>query len=393
MKFVFRQETGDPAKMKKSNHSSGNNEGENEVSSCQSSSTPHPDEIRLSRLVNEQLSIASECAFLQKEINRRKVAEQGKRLTIGRQTKPVASISEDMGACYPEIISEMRQPRYTSNNDESSEEYLGEDDETLVTKPTRISTEVHSLIREIEDLARPNLKLSRTQRVSSAQIYAENVTRKRIDTKIHPLEKVGSGAVKRSVDDPMALIAPSVTVKPLVLDHVPSFDEVVRELGVPELLASQGQRPPLYIADCRILSQDLLKKLVNKRAEHLVSRLESTKVSRGTQTFVSQAGKQHVAGCVNCRSRDHHFSECQLPFRPGFCQICGAEGFDTLDCIYPHGIEHEMALGRCPGCARDLSLYCPECPDCNIRYAGLVDWLRLNYATWPTEWIPEDHRQ
>ena len=81
-----------------------------------------------------------------------------------------------------------------------------------------------------------------------------------------------------------------------------------------------------------------------------------------------------------------------MPYRPGFCQICGADGFDTTDCIYPHGIEHEYALGRCAGCSRDLSLYCPECPDCNIRYADIIDWLRLNYATFPTALVPKDHQ-
>uniref|UniRef100_A0A6V7HK86 Uncharacterized protein n=1 Tax=Bracon brevicornis TaxID=1563983 RepID=A0A6V7HK86_9HYME len=51
-----------------------------------------------------------------------------------------------------------------------------------------------------------------------------------------------------------------------------------------------------------------------------------------------------------------------------------------------------MALNRCSGCGRSAHLYFPECGDCNIRFAGLTDWLRLNYATWPTNLIPEDHR-
>lgn len=115
-------------------------------------------------------------------------------------------------------------------------------------------------------------------------------------------------------------------------------------------------------------------------------------VDRSTQTYVTQVKKQTGHGCINCRSREHGFRECLLPYRPGFCTICGADGFDTLDCIFPHGIEHEIALGRCPGCSREEYLYCPECPDCNIRHAGLIDYLRLNYATWPSFLIPKDHR-
>lgn len=49
-------------------------------------------------------------------------------------------------------------------------------------------------------------------------------------------------------------------------------------------------------------------------------------------------------------------------------------------------------LGNCAGCSRSLELYCPECPDCNIRHEGIVDWLRLNNSTWPTWAVPEDHQ-
>ncbi|XP_071568752.1 uncharacterized protein [Temnothorax nylanderi] len=179
---------------------------------------------------------------------------------------------------------------------------------------------------------------------------------------------------------------------PLPLAKMPSFDKVRKELGVPELPDATGGKTPLYFADCRIISEGMLKDLIIKRAKLLVERMQSTKVDRGTQTFVTSVGKKHVAGCVNCRSKEHHFKDCRLPYRPGFCQVCGADGFDTDDCVYPHGIEHELALNRCPGCATDLSLYCPECPDCNIRYGDIVDWLRLNYATWPTALIPKDHQ-
>lgn len=108
--------------------------------------------------------------------------------------------------------------------------------------------------------------------------------------------------------------------------------------------------------------------------------------------FVAYVQKQHVASCINCRMRKHHFRECRLAYWPGSCQICGAEAFDTTDCIYPHGIEHKQALGRCPGCSRDINRYFTEFLDCNVRHKGLVDWLSLNYATWPTWLFPTDQQ-
>lgn len=190
-----------------------------------------------------------------------------------------------------------------------------------------------------------------------------------------------------STENPTALTAPSVTVKPLPLEKVPTFDEILHELGV-----AKPTKDTKYMVDCRILDKDALRTLINERAKMLVTQLEAQKVDRGTQTFVSITGKTPVKGCVNCLSGDHHFKHCSLPYRPGFCHICGAQGFDKTDCIYPHGIEHEMALNRCFGCSGDLQLYNPECPDCNIRFPGLSDYLRLNYASWPAWMIPSDHR-
>ena len=85
-------------------------------------------------------------------------------------------------------------------------------------------------------------------------------------------------------------------VKPLRLKQAPSFDDVLKELGVPELVNPKDNEQPLYLADCQIVSQTLLKNIIKKRAEFLVARTESTKIDRGTQTFVSTAGKQYVAG-------------------------------------------------------------------------------------------------
>ncbi|XP_071580564.1 uncharacterized protein [Temnothorax nylanderi] len=255
------------------------------------------------------------------------------------------------------------------------------------------SPEALRLLKEIRALPPPRLKLTKPTRASAAEVYAENVKRNRIPSRDHPLQM--SPKWKRELkttDDPKALVAPSVAVMPLPLTKMPFFDEVLRELGVPESPNTASGKTPLYFTDCRIISEGMLKDIIIKRAKLLVERMQATKVDRGTQTFVTAVGKKYVAGCVNCRSKEHHYKDCKLPYRPGFCQVCGADGIDTNDCIYPHGIEHELALNRCPGCATDLSLYCPECPDCNVRYGDIVDWLRLNYATWPTALVPKDHQ-
>ena len=245
------------------------------------------------------------------------------------------------------------------------------------TAPTRnrreISRDAERLLEEIKNLPPTELKLTKPMRVSAAQHQAEIIRRNRLPAFGHASIKTGSSKEHCSTDIPTALVAPSVAVYPLPIDKVQSFDDVLHELGVPHLTNPKGQEQPLYMADCRIVSQTLLKDLIIKRAKILVTKKESTKVDSGTQTFVTYVGKQHVAGCVNCTSREDHSKDCSLPYHPGFCRVCGANGFDTNDCIYPHGIEHEQALGRCPGCSRDLSLYCPECPDCNIRYRWLVD--------------------
>lgn len=160
-------------------------------------------------------------------------------------------------------------------------------------------------------------------------------------------------------------------VKQLPFDKIPRFQEVVKELGVPQPVNHRCKEQPTSLAEYRIVSQSLLKDIIKKkRAEIFVKKMETTKFVRGTQTLVSCVAKQHIIGCVNYRSRKQHVRECKLAHRPGFCHICGADGFDTDDCIYPHVIEHEYALGGSPGCSRGLSLFCPEYPDCNIRTKG-----------------------
>lgn len=254
------------------------------------------------------------------------------------------------------------------------------------------SIEAMHLIREIRSRSTSKIKLdSKTMRVTPTQLHAQNLERGWIPNELEELKKLeDSDRPRLTTDDQQARLAPSITVRPAPYE-APTFREFLRELGLEREVQEQPEKP-LYFVEIRMLSEDALKDLIYKRAEMLVAIKDSKTVTRGTQTYVSHAGKPRVQGCVNCRSCTHHARECNLPYRPGFCQICFADGYDTKNCIYPHGVEHEEVLGLCVGCGQDLSLYCPECPDCNIRYKDIVDWLRLNYATWPSWAIPVDHR-
>ncbi|KAK0072508.1 hypothetical protein PV326_014396 [Microctonus aethiopoides] len=253
------------------------------------------------------------------------------------------------------------------------------------------SIEAIKLIEEIRSRSPPRIKLGKTTRVTMAQVHAENVKRCRASNEQREPEKLkGTNRARLTTDDPNAKLAPSTVIRPAPYE-APTFREFLKEMGLDEKVKEEPTKP-LYLVECRLLSEEALKDLIIKRARMLVARKDSQTVTRGTQTYVSHSGKPRIQGCVNCRSCTHHARDCKLPYRPGFCQICFADGYDTKDCVYPHGVEHEAALGLCVGCGRDLSLYCPECPDCNIRYKDIVDWLRLNYATWPTWAIPADHR-
>lgn len=255
-----------------------------------------------------------------------------------------------------------------------------------------IKVEVAQLLQCIQDYPFPKFRLGKSTIMTQQQLENENQRRRRDPAPGHPTGMSSTGRKLTLADLTGTEVAPSVRVDPLPLGKIPNFDEVLNELGVPALVNVQGATKPLYIVDCRILTESLVKDLINKRAQTLLKKLESTKVDKGTQTYVVGVAKQYVAGCVNCKSRGHHFKECPMPFSPGFCRICGAVGFDYQDCPYPHGIEHELALDRCTGCSCHQSLYVAECPDCNIRWEGLVDWLRLNYATMATWLIPIEHR-
>ncbi|KAK0174294.1 hypothetical protein PV327_010997 [Microctonus hyperodae] len=252
------------------------------------------------------------------------------------------------------------------------------------------SSEAMKLIKELRNRTPPGIKLGPTIRVTPAQIHAENLKRNRIPNKPKEVEKLKRTDHPRlTTDDPNAKLAPSTAVPPSEYKPRP-FIQDLQELGLESEIYQKSQRP-LYYWEGLMLSEHAMKDLIYKRSEMLLACKDSKLRTIGTQTYVSQAGKLRVMGCVNCRSRTHHARDFQLPYRPGFCRICFADGFDTEDSIYPHGIEHEAALGLCEGCGGEKSLYCPECPDCNVRYKDIVGWLRLNYVTWPTWAFPVDH--
>lgn len=249
-----------------------------------------------------------------------------------------------------------------------------------------ILTEVQKLLEAIENIPTP--KKGGWYIETTTEIEKENKLRQR--TPGANLVKQKSPALAREVrstDNAEAQLAPSVTVSPTSMPPLPSFTQFLLKNDL-QVLSNQPQEQKVMF----LIDEEELKRLVTERAKMLVAGKDARKVDRGTQTYVTQVGKLHSSGCINCGSKLHHFTKCNLPLRPGFCNQCGAQGFDAEDCPYPHGVEHERALDRCAGCSRDLSLYCPECPDCNIRWAGCVDFFRLNYAIMPAWMIPEDHQ-
>uniref|UniRef100_A0A6V7LZG0 Uncharacterized protein n=1 Tax=Bracon brevicornis TaxID=1563983 RepID=A0A6V7LZG0_9HYME len=96
-----------------------------------------------------------------------------------------------------------------------------------------------------------------------------------------------------------------------------------------------------------VITGQQLRALIAKRAQIVVAQKCAGKVDRSCQTYVTRTGKQRRQGCANCFSRDgHEFTECEQPYRRGFRHTCGAEGVDEEDCVYPHGIAHEMTLNQ-----------------------------------------------
>lgn len=328
-------------------------------------------------------------------------------------TKEQSRVNDQLKALKLDMEKKKSGPSTSETNEPSEEQDAGDDDKSSVSsidlvvkssvskndsgevvetsdaKTAHRSTEADQLREELRSRKPPKLELTLPVRVTQADLRKENSIRNRLPPRNLMFQvSEATGKILSMVDDPKSEVAPSVMVKPLPLTQFPSFNVVMKQMGFSD--ATTGA--PLYLADCRVFSERAFKDLVLQRAQHLVVKMEAKMVDRGTQTYVSQVRKQYAAGCVNCRSGEHYFRACSLPYRQGFCHVCGADGFDEEDCIFPHGIEHEYALERCAGCARDLSLYCPECPDCNIRSEGISDWLRLNYVTWPTWAIPKDHQ-
>ncbi|KAK0159869.1 hypothetical protein PV327_010935 [Microctonus hyperodae] len=310
------------------------------------------------------------------------------------EVKPSTS-SQDEAIARQVEARKLRPPLKSSMKETTNEPPLKSSMKETVNEQTTkkaSSMEIMDLINEIRNRPPPKIELGTTTTlVTAAQIHAENIKRNRIPKGKKEQRKLeGANRPLLTTDDPDAELAPSVTVGPAPF-KLPSFREFMRELGLEKEIPDETAKK-LYLVECRLLPEQALKEMLTKRAELWVSCKNGETRDVGTQTYVTHAGKPRVLGCVNCRSGTHHARDCQLPYRPGFCQICFADGYDTQDCVYPHGIEHEAALGVCAGCGRDLSLYCPECPDCNERYEGIVDWLRMNYATWPTWAVPADHR-
>ncbi|KAK0158027.1 hypothetical protein PV327_011262, partial [Microctonus hyperodae] len=271
--------------------------------------------------------------------------------TLPSTSTEVTGSSRDPQGWNPDVEEALRRQSEMKNFRQSLASVKKAEPHVEMTSDKK--SEVSKLLEAINSMLPPKIKLTLPTRIIPNQIQAKNQKRSRLRNLLKERQfSAGLGRKLHSTDDPKAVVAPSVTAEPLPLAEIPEF----------------------------------------KRARFLLEKLDAKKVDRGTQTYVTHVGKRFVAGCVNCRTGTHELQDCKLPLRPGFCHVCGADGFDTDDCIYPHGIEHERILGRCAGCSRDSSLYCPECPDCNIRYEGLVDWLRLNYATWPGWMVPKDHR-
>ena len=153
-------------------------------------------------------------------------------------------------------------------------------------KGRKISRDAEKLLNEIRSLPPPELELTKPGRISPAQLQAEDSRRNRIPALGHPVLRFGSGKESTSMDFPTALVPPSVTVHPLPLDKIPSFEDILQELGVPQLVNPKGQQQPLYMVDCRVVSQTQLKDLILKRAKILVEKMEAKKINRGAQTFV-----------------------------------------------------------------------------------------------------------
>ncbi|KAK0168194.1 hypothetical protein PV327_002019 [Microctonus hyperodae] len=336
-----------------------------------------------------ELSIASKPSEERVE----KIMPVAKSDVLPSTSKEVADSSQSSQGWNPEVEEALRRQKEMKNFRPSLASVKKADSHVEVVPDKK--SEVTKLLEGISNMPPPRIKLTLPTRITSEQIQAESQKRGRLRNLFR--EKQFSTVLGRklhSTDDPKAVVAPSVTIEPLPLAKIPEFEEVLKELGI---IDSNGQlkESTSFILDWRVLSKEALKRLIITRARFLLEKLDVNKVDRSTQTYVTHVGKRFVAGCVNCRSGIHDLQDCKLPLRPGFCHVCGADGFDTDDCIYPHGIEHERILGRCAGCSRDSSLYCPECPecpDCNLRFEGLVDWLRLNYATWPEWMVPKDHR-
>lgn len=120
------------------------------------------------------------------------------------------------------------------------------------------------------------------------------------------------------------------------------FDDVFRELVASHFINPKRQQQSFYVVDCQLLIQTSLKDSIKKKEEILVRKMEANKIDWGTQTYTTYVGKQHIACCFNCRSREHYYKDCKVPYRSGFYRIFGMDGKN--DGAFSHDIKHEQAL-------------------------------------------------
>lgn len=144
----------------------------------------------------------------------------------------------------------------------------------LRTNANIVESEAAQLIEAIRNLLPPKVKLTLPERVTEKDLYKENLLRNRISSASHqPKTSPTTGRLTITTDDPQALTAPSVSVKPLPVPALPKFDDLLQEVGL--VKPNEKSDDLRFFTDCRILSEDLLKKLIMKRAEMLVVKREA----------------------------------------------------------------------------------------------------------------------
>uniref|UniRef100_A0A6V7LXT4 Uncharacterized protein n=1 Tax=Bracon brevicornis TaxID=1563983 RepID=A0A6V7LXT4_9HYME len=158
--------------------------------------------------------------------------------------------------------------------------------------------DIKTLLEEIRKIPAPVFE-QKVEILTEQDLFRENALRRRISHRRHAKEKsYALGRGMKSTDYPNALLAPSITI-PSTSIAVPTFDEVLRELGILKGNESHQDNDRLYFTDMRVITGQQLKALVVKRAQIVVAQKCAGKVDRSSQTYVTQAGKQRQQGCAN----------------------------------------------------------------------------------------------